>query len=367
MESIGHSFWIIGLTTAVFNSTRIIAPNIWGYLSDRTGQPLKIIRIGCSLASISVVGLLVFDSVYAIVLVLLFYSFFWNAVLPQFEVLTYQHLGKQSADKYGPIRLWGSLGFAFAVIFGGWLFEKFELALFPWLIFILLLLLWVSSLVVPAISLSKSQSLKSGKAIAETPFRSNILQLHVLVYIACLLLMQVSFGPYYTFFSIYLVDMGYPVWSIGGYWAVAIAAEILVFLVFGRLHRYLGLRNLLLLSLVAGVLRWWLLGRFGSNGLILVGVQILHAFSFGTFHVCMVESVRRFFPTSQHGKGQALFNSMGYGLGTVVGAALSGLFWDTFANQLFYFAAATSALSLLLVLVFLKTEHFQYKLSSKQL
>ena len=41
-------------------------------------------------------------------LVLMCFSFFWNATLPQFEVTTLQHLGEYS-HHYSKVRLWGSV------------------------------------------------------------------------------------------------------------------------------------------------------------------------------------------------------------------------------------------------------------------
>jgi len=72
----------------------------------------------------------------------------------------------------------------------------------------------------------------------------------------------------------------------------------------------------------------------------------------------MIEQVRRLFPASQHGKGQALFNSVGYGLGAVLGAAGSGLLWAYLEHQLFYVAAFMSGLSLIIASLVLRHDDF---------
>jgi PPP family 3-phenylpropionic acid transporter len=50
------------------------------------------------------------------------YSFFWNASLPQFEVVTFTYL-KDRVARYAQIRAWGSVGFVVTVVVIGILIE----------------------------------------------------------------------------------------------------------------------------------------------------------------------------------------------------------------------------------------------------
>ena len=345
VQHIGHSAVIIGLTSAVFNSTRIIAPNLWGYLSDTTGRRLTVIRYGCFFAFIAIMGMLWGTEVWALTAVLFIFSFFWSAVLPQFEVLTLNYLGSKQAHNYGRIRLWGSIGFILAILGCGWIFDILPMSIFPWIICLLLMLLWFSSLIVPDNKNTKPQtdeSLLSGQS-----FLQIISKHHVWAYLISVILMQISFGPYYNFFSILLTEAGYPLTTISLFWCVAIGAEILVFIYIRYFYRLCGVGNLLMISIALSILRWIITAAYAENIAVLIFAQALHAFSFATFHACMVEQVRRLFPANQQGKGQALFNSLGYGLGAVLGAVGSGLLWTTLGHQLFYVAALMSCCSLI--------------------
>ncbi|HAC28448.1 MAG TPA: MFS transporter, partial [Marinobacter hydrocarbonoclasticus] len=66
-------------------------------------------------------------------LVMLVFTFFWNAILPLYEVITLRVLGKHR-DKYGKVRLWGSVGFIGAVALVGGLLELVEIQYLPWLL-----------------------------------------------------------------------------------------------------------------------------------------------------------------------------------------------------------------------------------------
>ena len=69
----------IGLLMAIPQITKLGAPNLWGWLADRTGQRLRIIRAGNLLAAIIFTGVFVADGFWSMVIVLAGFSFFWNA------------------------------------------------------------------------------------------------------------------------------------------------------------------------------------------------------------------------------------------------------------------------------------------------
>ena len=71
-------------------------------------------------------------------------------------------------------------------------------------------------------------------------------------------------------------------------------------------------------------------------------------FTFGAFHSCKVEYVRRFFAPQHQGRGQALLNSLGYGLGGMIGAIGSGLLWDSYQNLTFVIAAGLALLAIII-------------------
>ncbi len=343
LQYLGHSAVVIGVTSAVFHATRVVAPNIWGYLADRTQQRLLIIRLGCFFAFFFILGMLLGSEVWWLTLVLALFSFFWSAVLPQFEVLTLSFLGRKSHD-YGRIRLWGGWGYIAAVVAIGWLFERFSLGYFPLLIAVSLFFLWLSTVMVPR----PPETSFSGRQLS---FSSLFFQPRVLAFLLCVLLVQISFGPYYAFFSIHLRELGYSALHIGLIWSLGVMAE--VFLMFWARHllNWFGLYRLLLVTLALTVLRWGLLWQLGDQLQWILIVQLLHAFSFGAFHACVIEQVRRYFGGRNHGRGQALFNSIGYGLGAVSGAIMAGLLWIPMGQNLFAIGSLLCLAALVLVIL----------------
>ncbi|MDX1810462.1 MAG: MFS transporter, partial [Gammaproteobacteria bacterium] len=138
----------IAMVFAIIMGTKIIAPNIWGWLADKQGKRIQIIRIASLLSLIIFAGVFISMDYGWILVVMMAFSFFWNANLPQFEATTLSHLGKNT-QRYSSIRMWGSLGFVLLVAVLGSLFEQHGVASFPYIVCGLLLGIWLFGLSTP--------------------------------------------------------------------------------------------------------------------------------------------------------------------------------------------------------------------------
>lgn len=159
-----------------------------------------------------------------------------------------------------------------------------------------------------------------------------------------------SHGPYYTFFSIFMEQHGYSRTVTGFLWALGVLAEVLLFLVMHRLLRTYRAEVLLLASLVLGSVRWVATGLFPDNLMIILLAQCLHAATFGCFHAACIALVHNLFPGKYAGQGQALYSSIGFGIGGAIGAWVSGLIWQHFSPvTCFLFASVTVGIAALFV------------------
>ncbi|HWR81297.1 MAG TPA: MFS transporter [Pseudomonas sp.] len=337
LDYLGFSSARIGELLAIPMLMRCLSPNLWGWLGDRSGKRLAIVRFGAFCTLLSFV-LILFGKSYAwLALIMALYAFFWHAVLPQFEVLTLAHLGEQTA-RYSEVRLWGSVGFIVAVVGLGELFERVSLEVFPWVLIGIISCIFISSWWIPNAQLSAARDnpLSGG-------FLRQLRQPGVLAFFVVVGLMQLSHGPYYTFITLYLESLGYSRGVIGWLWAVGVVAEILVFLLMARLLRHVSLRQVLITSLLLAVLRWILLGTLAENGFWLLLAQLLHAATFGSFHAVSILLVRESFNARQQGQGQALYAAVS-GVGGGLGALYAGYSWSGLGPTLTFAIASLVAL-----------------------
>jgi len=351
LESLNFGPREIGELMAVVMATKIIAPNIWGWIADHTGKRMMIVRSGSLLACIFFAGVFWGESYLWIALTMAAFSFFWNATLPQFEATTFNYLHTET-QRYSSIRLWGSIGFVVAAVLLGYLLEAYPASIVPVAMFVMFVLIWLTSLIVP-------ESSAGHLPLDENSILKVIKRPEVFALIVVVFLMQASHGPYYTFYSIYLEDNGYSKTIIGGLWALGVVAEIAVFIVMHRLIPQFGLRNMLLFSLLVASLRWLLLGSYVESFAMIILIQLGHAATFGVFHAVAIQYFHNYFRGRHQGRGQALYSSMSFGAGGALGALVAGYTWSLGAMLTFAIAAAMSMLAVLITLLFVRNQPSQ--------
>ncbi|MCP4697059.1 MAG: MFS transporter [Gammaproteobacteria bacterium] len=338
LQSLGFGPAAIGELVAMMMVTRIVAPYLWGWIADRRGLRMSIVRFASFLTMVSFAGIFIGQSYWQLIFITCLFSFFKNASLPQFEAATLSHLGERT-HSYSRIRVWGSIGFIATVVGVGYLLEHQPVALVPVLVLIFFAGLWLMSLSVPE------------RAVTHQPHPHGSIYTvlrrpSVMALLAVCFLMQLSHCPYYTFYTIYLESYAYTRGTIGLLWALGVAAEVLIFFWMHRLLARFKLRDLLLASLFVSGVRWLLIGYFVEFPSILLGAQLLHAASFAVYHAVAIQLFHEHFTGRHQGRGQALYSSVSFGAGASLGTLLSGYTWDAAGAQASYtWAAAACALA----------------------
>ncbi|MBF6057330.1 MULTISPECIES: MFS transporter [Thiomicrorhabdus] len=319
LQSLSFSPIQIGQLLAVLMFTKVIAPNVWGWLADRSGRSIHWVRIATALTLVSALGFFLFEDYWGLFFTILIYSFFWHASLPQFESYTFRCLG-DDRHLYGKIRLWGSIGFIAAVLLLGWQIEHLGIQTLPVSLFGMLFVVWASAYLVK----DRRVQIEEGslKGFKETLKRPEVIALLLVSF-----LVQLSHGVYYAFYTIQMDALGYEKTTIAWLWALGVLAEIGIFFWMARLFHHYPLRFLILISIALTVLRWILTGYFADSLFLMLLAQTLHAASFGLFHAAAIHLTDTYFTGSQHGRGQAIFAASSHGLGGALGMLTAGYTW----------------------------------------
>jgi len=342
LQSLGFSHAQIGQLMAILPATKVISPNLWGWLADHTDRNVLLIRVSSCLAAASFALVFWGDGFAWLALTTLLMGFFWNAPMPLFEAVTLSYLHHDS-HRYSRIRIWGSIGFVAAVSAVGWALNTFLLIeCLPSVLFGLFLGMGLVALVLPGRSV-RVQGAAAG-SLAEIFRRPGV----VAFFVACLLI-QLAHGPYYTFFSVYLKESGYDAEQTGLLWSLAILAEILLFGFMRPIFQRFSLRRVLLVAIALSVARWWLIAEWVDSVAALVFAQLLHAASFGAAHVAAIQFIHQHFAWPHQGKGQALYSSLSFGLGGMLGSYASGEVWAGLGPVFVFNAAAGLSLAAWLI------------------
>ncbi len=335
LQSLTFSAVEIGVLMSLLQVMRIFAPNIWGHIADRSGRRTAIVQLAAFGSALAFAGVFFGSGFWWLFAVMATVSFFWSASLPLVEAMTLSHLGER-IDAYGRIRLWGSIGFIVMVVGLGYAFDTVSIAWLPWAVLAVMLGIAAFARVIP-----------EAEILAHTgdhqPLREVVKRPEVAALLAACLLMAVTHGPYYTFYSIYLVDHGYDKSTVGWLWALGVLCEIGIFLIIPRIFSRVTPRTLILASFALAVLRFLLIAWGVESAWVVWGAQTLHAFTFGTYHAAAVALIHQHFRGRHQARGQALYTSISYGVGGTIGGLASGFTWETLGPAWTYTLAAGSA------------------------
>lgn len=350
LQDLGFSGLDIGVILAVMSATKIGAPNLWGWLADHSGQHAPIVRLAVAACILCFAGVLVEPGFALLLIVMTLYSFFWNAVLPQFEVITLHALEGQT-ERYSRIRVWGSISFILFVVGLGLVFDVVSIRYLPHIIIGLMLALLASTLLAPNPSLKHS-------AVSHGPFLQYLKSPVVIAFFVTAMLSQISHGAYYAFFTLYMEKHEYSRGLTGGLWAVGVVAEVIVFLYMHRVVNRWSSRTLLTFSFAVGALRWWVIAVFPDSLPAVLFVQIGHAATFAIVHSVSIQFVHKCFPASVAGQGQALYSAVSFGVGGAIGNLASGWLWEHGSpSGPFFMATVVSVVAMLVILIFFKPQH----------
>jgi len=332
LTSVGMTAVEIGVLMALPQLTRILAPHLWGWLADHTGRRIGVVRISGAAGMIAFLGVFTGDSFALLFVVLFAMMFFWSAALPLVEATTLSKLGDDTA-RYGRIRVWGSVGFIAAVVAVGYLIDATGPRSVLWVIAGLMAGMLL-------LSFTLAEARPEPHESDDLPVWQIVRKPAVLAVIGASALMAAAHGPYYTFYTIHLVDHGYSKSAAGWLWALGVICEIGIFIWMSRLYRAFTLRSILIASTLLAALRFVVIGWGADSIVLLLAAQTLHAASFGSFHAAAIGVVHKLFRGRHQARGQAIYGSLAYGLGGTAGGLASGYAWGGLGPALTFTLAA---------------------------
>jgi PPP family 3-phenylpropionic acid transporter len=255
-----------------------------------------------------------------------------SLILPYVEVIALSTIGKES---YGRVRLFGSIGFILVAL----VLVKFLDAPVTALGFFLAM---VAATAIFGYIIARKEHRSSPQTQSIEGHHLDLLG-HWPLWIG-LMLMQVSFGPFYNFFTIYETEHGISLDTTVYLWSFGVIAEIFLFYFQGPLLRR-NLLKILEFAVSLTVVRWMLTYLFPENLPALFFAQSLHAFSFALFHTAAISYLYELY--SERKLAQQFFFGVSYGLGGFIGAISAGYIYEFWPSMLFLYAALIAFAALL--------------------
>ncbi len=331
----GYSADEIGILYSIIPIVRFIAPFLF----------LKYIKITKSISILSnlffilsaFLFLMFIDSFWALFFINILIGASIAITLPTIENIALLYVKK---ERYGKVRLFGSLGFSLVALLLAPVLENFTYVALFYSVNITL----SAIMAIYILDFNKESKRNKNVESKEEPKLFN-LKSNRWIWVN-LILLQVSFGSFYNFFTIYEEKAGISLEVISYMWVFGVMCEVVMLYYQGGLLKKYDLLWLIMLSTLATAIRWMLLFLFPDSITIVFISQSIHALSFALYHSAAISYLYKVYDGNH--LAQQFYVGFSYGLGMFIGSIFAGF---TFGDNLFLYSSLIAMLAFVSLLL----------------
>ena len=333
----------IGFLNTLIPIVSMVIPPIAGAIADRKNRRRQLLAgsVFLGIPFLALVWLVGPGSFPWAVAMMLAFSVFSSPITPLADGITLETL-RGKAHLYASIRIWGSLGYALAVLTIGRVLERAGWGSVFGLYVLAGLLAGIIATRVPDGSRVAAETSRQERTPAG--MRTLLANYSLLSFLLIILLARVGATIYYNFFSIFLDSLKIKPGLIGVSWTVGVVSEIAVMLFSGWVLQRIGYRTLFFLGVAGSAARWYLYSIASTPGSIVL-IQLLHGLTFGALQIGAISIVDSQTPPGLKASGQSLLSAVNMGLGGVAGALVGGLLLDRIGIRALFAVSAWVALA----------------------
>jgi PPP family 3-phenylpropionic acid transporter len=323
-RSMGLSGSQVGLLLGISPMVTLFGSPFWTGLADArqrhrvvlTITLVAAVAIMSTVPAITNFGLLLF----AIIL----FSFFSAPIMSLVDSATLSSLGDQR-EKYGRIRLWGTIGWGLSAVLVGMIFQRFGLRWMFW-----------SYAILTALILIPNTRLKFPSTASETPFwtgvRSLLANRHWVLFLLMIFVAAIGMAAHTNYLSILMDKIGGSETLIGVAFLISTVFELPVMFFSNLLLRKLSTRGVLILAIGLTGLRC-VLYAFARSPWVVIAIQGLHGFTFPALWIAAATYASENAPEGLSATAQGLLGSFLLGFGASTGGLLGGVLLDRFGVE----------------------------------
>ena len=302
---LGYSPLDVGIIYAAAPFMRFLLPFVFRHTISLTSKVYQVSLL------FTFIGTLLFlatvNDFWVYLLANLLFGAAMGISLPYIETIALASLSKH---RYGKVRLWGSLGFMGIALWLGKVLESPYEALYYLSAVAFLTLIFGAML-------TKYDTTSHSTAQEDASFSLS----KYWAFWVSIFLMQVGFGGFYNFFTIYETDHGISLEMTSWMWSFGVMCEIVMLYFQGPLLQR-NLLNILQFATLVTAFRWMILFLYPDSVILTFSSQSLHAISFALYHTAAITYVFSLY--TQKKLAQQFFLGIAFGLGGSIGAILSG-------------------------------------------
>jgi len=349
LQQIGLSGLQIGVLTGLRPAATLVSQPLWGVVADLQGRR-RTLLLTLALAALSLPGFAWGRSFWFLFVWSILYTSLSSPIGSLVDSLVLDYLERKQHSSYGLFRMWGAIGWAVLTLTVGRALEGRDLRL----VFAFGALLMGAGLL---LALRTPRGLGGAGSLGATwkdavPLLRNR---RLVVFLVLITFLQVGASPAFSFYSIYMNELGASRQLIGLAFAVLGLSELPLYLCAAGIMRRIGPARTLVVSFLLLALRSFLYSSV-SQPVWAVVVQLAHG-SLALFLVASVEYVNRLVPGAWRATGQSLLWATQFGIGSVLGNSLAGFVYDRVGARALFRLSGWTILAVALVAVFTLRDH----------
>lgn len=282
---------------------------LWGMLADRYPNTRLWMGMAAILVFLGIAGLMTAEG--GILYACMFLYALGRAPLSPLLDAIALHVAQ---EKYGSLRLWGSIGFMVIMVLCSWMDE--HMAVSPLYIAVVLSLL----LFVLVLRLPRTQRPPSEKIWSALPEVIRNRELVLLLLVAALHFS--SHAANTSYLALYIESLLSSTLWTGAAITGGIVVEVAVLAFSSKLLGRYSPQELFFSAAVLSFLRWVMM-YYATSGFWVFFCQLTHGLTFGLFWIAVVSWIEKITPPSLKNTGQSLLGASVGGIGVALGLFLA--------------------------------------------
>jgi PPP family 3-phenylpropionic acid transporter len=311
LHDLGYSSTQIGIIFSIPPLMRFLTPFFFLKLFTLTQKVLHITLI-MMILSVPLLYISIENFIW-FAIANIFFGVSFGLTLPYIESYALTVLQK---DKFGRSRLFGSIGFTLVALVLARVFDT-QMGLHFIAVSVVL-----SSFFAYIISLDDEHFHNEIKEKKDGFDLKNHIPLWVSIF-----LMQVGFGAFYSFFTIYENEHGISLEVISYLWSFGVLCEIILFYFQEHIIKF-DLLKIIKFTIFMTAIRWLILYLFPSSLTLAYLSQSFHALSFALYHTATLSYLYKLY--SDKKLAAQFYYGFGFGLGGFVGSLVAGYFYGEY-------------------------------------
>lgn len=318
-----------GIVLSVGPAVSIVAPVFWGMLADRAKYKNTVLICTVLLSSVFFFSMKLDVGFLPMCLLVGVTMLFMSPFAGLIDTITLEYTAEHQIP-YGPIRVLGTLGFGIISLISGF-FTGNSIDVIFYIFVGMALLCALVLLGCPRVR-GHAREVQNTKTRARLDLKPLLRAHRLWIIVGFMLLCQFAYSYYCNFYPSYLRDvLGQPDWIWGLNVLILVLGEIPFFFLYNTLFKKLGIRTLLLASVIGSAARYLLLGMCEGVAALLVN-NLLTGFLVTVVTYCGAMYIMAYIAPGLQATGQNLMYCIGQGVARVFGGVLGGVIETQFGT-----------------------------------